>query len=52
MLSDIEIARNSHPLPVTEIAARLGYAADEIEPYGKFKAKVPLPSGTLSLIHI
>lgn len=45
MLSDIEIARNSHPLPVTEIAARLGYAADEIEPYGKFKAKVPLPSG-------
>lgn len=46
MLSDIEIARNSHPLPVTEIAARLGYAADEIEPYGKFKAKVPLPSGT------
>lgn len=46
MLSDIEIARNSHPLPVTEIAARLGYAAYEIEPYGKFKAKVPLPSGT------
>lgn len=46
MLSDIEIARNSHTLPVTEIAARLGYAADEIEPYGKFKAKVPLPSGT------
>lgn len=46
MLSDIEIARNSHPLPVTEIAARLGYAANEIEPYGKFKAKVPLPSGT------
>ena len=46
MLSDIEIARNSHPLPVTAIAARLGYAADEIEPYGKFKAKVPLPSGT------
>lgn len=45
MLSDIEIARNSHPLPVTEIAARLGYAADEIEPYGKFKAKVPLHSG-------
>ena len=45
MLSDIEIARNSHPLPVTEIAARLGYAADEIEPYGKYKAKVPLPSG-------
>lgn len=30
------------PRPIVEIAARLGLAADEIEPYGRFKAKLPL----------
>src|ERR1043165_3956214 len=30
------------PRPIVEIAARLGVAADEIEPYGRFKAKLPL----------
>ena len=44
MLTDIEIARNATPLPITEVAARLGYSPEDIEPYGKFKAKVPLPS--------
>ncbi len=44
MLTDIEIARNANPLPITEVAARLGYSPEDIEPYGKFKAKVPLPS--------
>ena len=30
------------PRPIVEIAARLGLAADEIDPYGRFKAKLPL----------
>ena len=30
------------PRPIVEIAARLGLEADEIEPYGRFKAKLPL----------
>ena len=42
MLSDIEIARNARPRPITDIAASLGYSPEDIEPYGKFKAKVPL----------
>lgn len=45
MLTDIEIARNARPLPIVEVAAKLGYSADDIEPYGKFKAKVPMPTG-------
>lgn len=45
MLSDVEIARNATPIPVTEIAAKLGYAADDLECYGKYKAKVPLAEG-------
>jgi formate--tetrahydrofolate ligase len=28
--------------PIVDIAARLGLAADEISPYGRFKAKLPL----------
>src|SRR5215470_8794485 len=30
------------PRPIVEIAAQLGLTADEIEPYGRFKAKLPL----------
>ena len=30
------------PRPIAEIAARLGLTADEIEPYGRIKAKLPL----------
>src|SRR6185503_4490707 len=30
------------PRPIVEIAARLGLQPDEIEPYGRFKAKLPL----------
>jgi formate--tetrahydrofolate ligase len=30
------------PRPIVEIAARLGLDADEIEPYGRLKAKLPL----------
>ncbi len=42
MLSDIQIAQAAKPRPIQEIAARLGLGEEEIEPYGRYKAKVPL----------
>ncbi len=42
MRSDIEIAQAHEPRPIAEIAERLGLAAQDIEPYGRTKAKVPL----------
>jgi formate--tetrahydrofolate ligase len=40
--SDLEIARGVTPRPITEIAAGLGLRDDELEPYGRTKAKVTL----------
>ena len=40
MKTDIEIARESTLRPIGEIAAKLGLTEDEIEQYGKYKAKV------------
>ena len=40
MKTDIEIAREAKLLPVAEVAAKLGICADELEYYGKYKAKV------------
>ncbi|MDD4700209.1 MAG: formate--tetrahydrofolate ligase [Oscillospiraceae bacterium] len=40
MLTDIEIAQNAVMKPVTEIASSLGISNDEIECYGKYKAKL------------
>ncbi|WP_294498637.1 formate--tetrahydrofolate ligase [uncultured Gemmiger sp.] len=40
MLTDIEIAQAARMLPITEIAAKIGLSADEIIPYGKYKAKI------------
>ena len=40
MLTDIEIAQNAKLLKVTEIADKLGIPADDIEPYGHYKAKI------------
>jgi len=40
MKSDIEIAQAARPLPITEIASRAGLAEDELELYGRYKAKV------------
>jgi formate--tetrahydrofolate ligase len=37
---DIEIAQSAKLKPITEIAASLGLAEDDIEPYGKYKAKI------------
>ncbi len=40
MKSDIEIAQESTMQPITEVAASLGIQADELELYGKYKAKL------------
>jgi formate--tetrahydrofolate ligase len=42
MRSDIEIAQAAKPKPIVDVAAELGLSADELELYGKYKAKVPL----------
>lgn len=45
MLSDIEIARNAKPQDIRIIAKQLGLTEDELELYGKYKAKVNAPVG-------
>ncbi len=40
MLSDIEISNSAELKPIIEIAAKLGLLAEDIEPYGRFKAKI------------
>src|SRR5438552_2381330 len=42
MLSDLEIAQRAKLLPITEIARSLGLDEDELELYGKTKAKIAL----------
>lgn len=59
MLSDIEIAQKAHMLPITEVAAKLGIGEDDIELYGRYKAKLSMdlikrvqdkPDGKLILV--
>lgn len=59
MKSDIEIAQSTRMKPIIEIARSLGLSEDDIELYGKYKAKVSLqtwerlkdkPSGKLILV--
>lgn len=40
--SDIEIAQSVQPIPIVQIAEDAGITADELEFYGKYKAKVQL----------
>jgi len=42
MLSDIEISRATQLKPIAEIARNAGIDAEDIIPYGKYKAKIPL----------
>jgi formate--tetrahydrofolate ligase len=42
MLSDLEIAQRAKLKPIREIAAALALEEDELEPYGKYKAKIAL----------
>ena len=40
MKTDIEIAKEAELLPITEVAAALDITPDELELYGKYKAKI------------
>ena len=40
MLSDIEIAQQAKMKKITDVAETIGIAADELEPYGHYKAKI------------
>ncbi|MBR3887845.1 MAG: formate--tetrahydrofolate ligase [Clostridia bacterium] len=40
MLSDIEISKNSKMLPIQEIAKKININEDDLELYGKYKAKL------------
>ena len=42
MLTDIEIAQAANMLPIQDVAAGLSIDADDLEFYGKYKAKLPL----------
>ena len=59
MLSDIEIAQQAKMRPITEVADKLGILPEELEPYGRYKAKISLdvmkrlaarPDGKLILV--
>lgn len=59
MLSDIEIAQGANMLPIADIAKKLSVESDDLEFYGKYKAKLPLslrdklkdkPDGKLILV--
>jgi formyltetrahydrofolate synthetase len=39
---DLEIAQTATPIPIDQIAARAGILSDELELYGRYKAKVHL----------
>ena len=42
MVADIDIAYEAKPRPIKEIAAKIGLSEDDISPYGKYIAKVPI----------
>lgn len=59
MLTDIEIAQAAEMQPIANIAEKLAISADDLEMYGKYKAKLPLslcekykdrPDGKLILV--
>lgn len=59
MLTDIQIAQQTPCLPIAEIAKKLNIDAEDLELYGKYKAKLPLslnkkyadrPNGKLILV--
>ena len=39
MKTDIEIAQEAKMKPITQIAAQLGLADEDVIPYGRYKAK-------------
>ena len=45
-MTDADIAREATMQPISTIAAKIGIAEDQLEHYGKYKAKIPPQSGT------
>ncbi len=56
MLTDIEIAQQARLRPIVDVAAELDLSPDDLDLYGKYKAKIPLeitqrpPRGRLVLV--
>ena len=42
MLTDVEIAQSAKMKPIKEIAQKVGLDEDDLELYGKYKAKISL----------
>ena len=42
MLTDVKIAQNDKMLPIKEVAAQIGLSEDDLELYGKYKAKITM----------
>ena len=42
MLTDVEIAQSAEMKPIVEIAQKVGLDEDDLELYGKYKAKISL----------
>ena len=42
MKTDVQIAQEAKILPISEVAAKLGLKEDQLEHYGKYKAKISL----------
>src|SRR3954469_15507265 len=40
--SDIEIAQKAKPRPIGDVAAEIGLGLDDLDLYGKYKAKIPI----------
>lgn len=59
MLTDVEIAQSANMKPIKEVAKKIGLSEDDLELYGKYKAKISLdalqsasknPDGKLVLV--
>lgn len=42
MLTDVQIAQNASMLPIKDVAGQIGLSEDDLELYGKYKAKISL----------
>ena len=42
MLTDVQIAQSTKMMPIKEVAQKIGLSEDDLELYGKYKAKISL----------
>ena len=48
MKTDLEISRNAQLKPISEVAGEIGLADDDIDLYGRYKAKIHLDAAPAS----